>query len=61
MEPKTSTEKDVRQNDMLAMSHVIFYQILGGSIRKKYPEDLEDLCRLLFDDMSFRNWTISAC
>lgn len=53
MEPKTSTKKDVRQNDMLAMSHVNFYQILGGRIGKKYPEDLEDLCRLLSDDMSF--------
>ena len=58
MEPKTSIEKDVRQNDMLAMSHVIFDQILGGRIQKKYPEDLEDLCRLLSDDMSFPNWTI---
>lgn len=57
MEPKTYV-KDVCQNDMLAVSHVIFDQILGGGIGKKYPEDLEDLRTLLFDDMSFQNRTM---
>lgn len=53
MELETSTNEDLRQRDMLAMSHVIFDQILGGGIGKKYPEDLKDLWNLLLDDMSF--------
>ena len=53
MEPKTSAYIEVHQNDILAISDMIFDQILGGRIGKEYPEDLEDLYRWLSPDMRF--------
>ncbi|KAK4579743.1 hypothetical protein RGQ29_029417 [Quercus rubra] len=58
MEPKTSARIEVYQNDILAISDMIFNQILGSRTRKKYPKDLEDLQRWLSPDMRFEDWTI---
>ncbi|KAK4579747.1 hypothetical protein RGQ29_029421 [Quercus rubra] len=56
MEPKTSACIEKYQKDILAISDMIFDQILGGRIGKKYPEDLEDLYKLLSPDRRFRDW-----